>query len=142
MQSEKTLRSPMNQRFNHKNKASSSRIECKPIDLQGRRVESKKLELKYKQRVIQGIQCFTCNEIGHRSSDCLDRKFANVIQCEFEEDYDEQKIVDDYCNYEVDKENSEEVVCVVKRLLYTLTQSNETQRNQILKENVLQLKIL
>jgi len=33
----------------------------------------------------------------------------------------------------VDEEDSEEVICVVRRLLYTPTQSNETQHKQMFK---------
>ena len=69
--------------------------ESKLIEFKGKEVSKRKLETKGKEIMdsSEGIRCFKCNEIGHRSSDCPRRKFANVTQCEPEEDYDEQETV-------------------------------------------------
>jgi len=47
------------------------------------------------------------------------------------EDYKEHNTTEEDCNYEVAEEDGEEVVCVVRRLLYTLAQADESQRKRI-----------
>jgi phage FluMu protein Com len=85
----------------------------------GKGGETKKPEPKERQGAMQRIRCFKCNELGHKSSDYPRRKFINITQQELEGDYEEHNTIEEDCNYEVAKEDGEEVVYVVRRLLYT-----------------------
>jgi len=72
-----------------------------------------------------------CKVYGRLVSDYPRRKFVNITQQELEGDYEEHNTTEEDCNYEVAKEDGEEVVCVVRRLLYTPAQADESQRKLI-----------
>jgi hypothetical protein len=131
IQSKKTLKVPMNPQFDPNTKASSSRIENKFADSWGNGGETKKPEPKERQGATQRIRCFKCKEQGHKSNKCPRRKFVNITQHEFEGDYAEHNMTEEDCNYEVAEKDGDEVVCVVRRLLYTPAQADESQRKRI-----------
>ena len=78
------------------------------------------------------IKCFKCNQPGHRSSDCPLRKAVHLVERE------EEKEDEVYCELDGDeKEDSEDDIegrsYVVRKLMLTHKQEDNTQRHQLFK---------
>ena len=79
------------------------------------------------------LKCFKCNEVGHRSSDCLRRKTVNLVERE-KEDVAEDEV---YCgpDGEDDRENygHGEYTCVVRKLVLSQKNEDTTQRHKFFR---------
>ena len=118
-----TSRAPEVDHKAHATKTNRPTLESKAKETELKKIDPK---LKEKAETSKGIRCFKCNEVGHKSSDCPRRKFTNFTQQE-EEVFEEEECEEEG-DYEEAKEEGDEVVCMVKRLLYTPTQPEESQR--------------
>lgn len=114
----------MNQRFDTGGRTSSSKLEGNNGGTQAR--EKIDMKEKDKQDVTRGIQCFKYNEIGHRSSECLRKKFTNLTQCVTKDWFKNEEVAKEG-DLEVAEEDVGVAVCVVKRLFYIPTQPDDMQ---------------
>ncbi|XP_047979023.1 uncharacterized protein LOC125220938 [Salvia hispanica] len=108
------------------------REEEKPTPFKGKKTDKGPSSSKtYEKQPSNPIKCYKCREEGHISSNCPRRKFVNTTRRDENDESDED--VDEPENEEAElcEEDGEEIVCVVKRLLCSTIQPEETQRKKI-----------
>ena len=106
--------------------------EERPIQSKGKKVDKASTSRRnYQKQSSNPIKCYRCGEEGHVSNKCPQRKSVNTtLHNDSDEEVEEFESESDD-EPELCEEEGEEVVCVVKRLLCSTMQPEETQRKKI-----------
>ncbi|XP_038680918.1 uncharacterized protein LOC119981846 [Tripterygium wilfordii] len=75
------------------------------------------------------IKCYRCFKTGHKSNECLDRKEVNLA--DFEDDNEGLEEDPDLDEVDFTEEDGERVNCVVRRVLVSPRQEDDSQRKKI-----------